>query len=347
MNAHMNDKIALLDFDAERFRHIQAGALSLAEPLNEAIQGLLQRGAANLFFLGTGGAGVLMAPAAELMSYRSTFPVRVARAAEIVAAGDASLGPQSIVVIPSLSGTTPESIEVLRYCKGFGATVIALTGADDTPVADEADLSFTNFAEDDTSSESFYLQSLFIVMSIMEHHDGLGLWDRTVAQLADLPELLIAVKRAFEAPAAELAESFKDEPYHIITGSGITWPEAWYYGTCILEEMQWIRTRPIHAADFFHGTLELVESDVSVVIFKGEDATRSLCDRVEAFASTISEKVTIVDTADWALPGIDPDVRAMLSHITLATALERLSAHLQVVRDHPLTTRRYYRRVAY
>jgi len=31
----------------------------------------------------------------------------------------------------------------------------------------------------------------------------------------------------------------------------------------------------------------------------------------------------------------------------LAALLERLSAHLEVLRDHPLTTRRYYKRVAY
>ena len=33
--------------------------------------------------------------------------------------------------------------------------------------------------------------------------------------------------------------------------------------------------------------------------------------------------------------------------ILLATVLERISAHLEVMRNHPLTTRRYYKRVAY
>jgi fructoselysine-6-phosphate deglycase len=37
----------------------------------------------------------------------------------------------------------------------------------------------------------------------------------------------------------------------------------------------------------------------------------------------------------------------MLSPVLLATVLERVSAHLEVLRDHPLTTRRYYKRVAY
>jgi fructoselysine-6-phosphate deglycase len=47
------------------------------------------------------------------------------------------------------------------------------------------------------------------------------------------------------------------------------------------------------------------------------------------------------------LPGISPEVRSLISPVLLATLLERLSAHLEVLRNHPLTTRRYYKRVEY
>jgi fructoselysine-6-phosphate deglycase len=36
-----------------------------------------------------------------------------------------------------------------------------------------------------------------------------------------------------------------------------------------------------------------------------------------------------------------------VSPVILSALLERVSAHLEVLRDHPLTTRRYYRRMAY
>ncbi len=55
----------------------------------------------------------------------------------------------------------------------------------------------------------------------------------------------------------------------------------------------------------------------------------------------------MLDTADFALPGISADVRGLISPILLATVLERISAHLEVMRNHPLTTRRYYKKVAY
>ena len=61
---------------------------------------------------------------------------------------------------------------------------------------------------------------------------------------------------------------------------------------CIMEEMQWMRTRPISAANFFHGTLEVIERDIPVILIKGEDKTRPEMDRVEKFVNTISANVT-------------------------------------------------------
>ena len=86
---------------------------------------------------------------------------------------------------------------------------------------------------------------------------------------------------------------------------------------------------------------------VSVLLLKGEDATRPLVERVEKFAPNYTDKVCVLDAADHALPGISRMPAALISPVLLASVLERLSAHLEVLRDHPLTTRRYYKRVAY
>jgi fructoselysine-6-phosphate deglycase len=321
--------------------------VALTERLHATIGSCLRAGAESIFFVGSGGAGILMQPAARLLQTRSTFPVFHEMAAEVVTVGSVHLGPKSVVVIPSLSGTTKESVAALRLAKEKGAAVLALTGHDDTPLAREADHSFVNFAEDDTSCESFYLQSLVIALSLMQHRGEIDDFAAVTDELHRLPELLLDVKRGFEGRAEEFAKSVQDEPFHIITGSGASWSEAMYYGMCILEEMQWIRTRPVHASDFFHGTLELVEPGVSLVVLKGEDDARSLCERVEAFAPRVTDKLSVFDTAELELPGVSPRVRALISPVLLATVLERVSAHLEVLRDHPLTTRRYYKRLDY
>lgn len=337
----------MLNFDEARFLRIQSGAVGLAEAIDATLARLLSEGAKNLFFLGTGGAAILMQPAAQLLQRRSTLPTHLELSAELVIGGRADLGPHSIVVIPSLSGTTKESIAALEFCQRQGAKVITLVGHAETPLGQRADASFVNFAEDDTSCESFYLQALTIALAIMRQRNELPSAAALMAELAALPALLLEAKRAFEPKAPDIAGRIAADPYHIITGAGSMWPEAFYYGMCILEEMQWIRTRPVHASDFFHGTLELVEQGVSVMLFKGEDAYRPLAERVEAFAPAHTDKLLVLDTAEVALPGLSQELRALISPAVMATLLERVSAHLEVIRDHPLTTRRYYKRVAY
>ena len=62
---------------------------------------------------------------------------------------------------------------------------------------------------------------------------------------------------------------------------------------------------------------------------------------------TVGGRLTVIDTAEYPTLGLSAELRALMSPAFLATMLERVSAHLEVLRDHPLTTRRYYRRVQY
>ncbi|MBB4066441.1 SIS domain-containing protein [Gellertiella hungarica] len=337
----------MLNFDEERFLRIQTGAAELADRFDAVVGECLEKGAENIYFLGTGGAAILMQPALELLQRESRFPAFGGMTAELSISGSVNLGPRSIVVMPSLSGTTKESVALLEQLKARGAMTITLVGHAETPLGKGADHVFLNFAEDDTSCESFYLQSLYIALAVMKHRGECPGHADIVTQLKRLPGLLLDVKKAFEPKADAFARVLAGSDYHIMTGAGNVWPEAHYYGMCILEEMQWIRTRPVHASHFFHGTLELVEKGVSVILFKGEDQFRPLADRVEAFVPSYTDRFTILDTRDFPLPGLSDTVRAMVSPIVLATVLERASAHLEVMRNHPLTTRRYYKRVAY
>lgn len=337
----------MLNFDTDRFVSIQSGAVAQIEPIADVVVRLLDDGARNLVFLGSGGAGILMGPAHRLLQTRSSFPSYLENPAELVSSGSVAVGADSIVVIPSLSGTTSESVAALEVAQRAGATVLVLTGHADTPLANAADHAFVNFAEDDTSCEMFFVQSLAIAMTVLDQRGEVDDWAAVRQDLQRLPEALVGVKERFEDRAAVVAKELAARDYHIVTSAGPSWWEAFYYGMCILEEMQWIRTRPVHASDFFHGTLELVEPGVSVVVLKGGDESRSLCERVEAFAGRYTDRVTVIDTAELDLPGISARTRQLLSPVLLATVLERVSAHLELLRDHPLTTRRYYKRVAY
>lgn len=334
----------MLNFDPDHYLSVQRGAVALAAPIHEAAEKLLGDGAKNVFFMGAGGVNFLMLPAARMLQTRSTFPAHIEMSAEIVNTGSAHLGPGSIAVFPSVSGTTKEAIAAIEFARGRGATILSLTAQPDTPIAQLADVNLANDCADPTSSENFYLQSLLLALAIMDVRGEIDDYAEVVAQLQTLPELLVAAKRQFEPRAEALAEEIEGEQHHIMISAGGSWYEAAYYGMCILEEMQWIWTRPVHASDFFHGTLELLEEDTSVLLLKGEDEQRPLTERVERFAQTVTRRLRVLDAADFELAGLTPRVRALVSPIVFAAVLERLSTHLERVRDHDLTIRRYYKK---
>lgn len=337
----------MLNLDENRFLTIQQGAVSLASGIDAAIGAALAAGATNLFFLGTGGVAYLMEPAIQLLQRNSGFPVFRDYPAELLVSGNRNLTAGSIVILPSLSGTTTESVALLDRLHRIGARVITLTGHADTPLGRAGNPAFVNFAADDTSSESFYIQALLVALSVMKARNEIADHDAILAEMQGLPQALLATKRAFEPKADAFARIIAGAGYHMFTAAGNMWPAANYYATCILEEMQWIRTRPVHAADFFHGPLELIDRDVSLILLRGEDEARALADRVASFAPRYTDRFTILDTADFVPDSVSPRLRTLLSPAFMATILERLSAHLEVMRNHPLTTRRYYKRVAY
>jgi fructoselysine-6-phosphate deglycase len=340
----------MLNFDAARFLRIQSGAVALAAEIDAEIAAAMANGLANLHLVGAGGAGILMQAAAVLLRRQSTLPVFTDHISETMAGGSVSLGEGSLVFLASLSGTTKESIAFLDYAKARGARVVTMVGRAESPLGQAGDRALVNFAQDDTSSESFYVQTLLVALSVLARRGELGTlgtYDDLIAGLAAAPQAFLTAKSAIEPKAEDFARIIAGSDWHIFTGAGNVWPEAYYYGMCILEEMQWIRTRPVHASDFFHGSLELVQEGVSVFLFKGEDASRPLAERVARFVPSVGGSLTVLDTMDYPTPELSPTLRALLSPALLATLLERISAHLEVMRDHPLTTRRYYRRVDY
>ena len=61
-----------------------------------------------------------------------------------------------------------------------------------TPRAEGADHAFVNFAEDDTSCESFYLQAQLVVLAILKHRGEFADHARVRAEFELLPRLLVA-----------------------------------------------------------------------------------------------------------------------------------------------------------
>ena len=72
-----------------------------------------------------------------------------------------------------------------------------------------------------------------------------------------------------------------------------------------------------------------------------------LMDRVMNFSQKVTKVINIFDTKEIELPFTRPDYRKIVSPMVMYAMTERLSCHLEKERNHPLTTRRYYRQMEY
>jgi fructoselysine-6-phosphate deglycase len=331
----------MLKFDEDQFLARAQSFLALQPQIEDVVGGLA--GVEAVFLVGSGGTYAAMWPYEHLMRRSTTVPVRSAIAAELVLSGDALLNERAVAVFTSASGTTEDVVRCIEYCRDRGVRTVGFTGIADSPIARAVDHALIT----EPDAWPFDLGLLLFTTRFLSERGEFAGYDKLVDQLPAVPKALVAVARQAEPMAEAFAERHRDTDFHFVVGSGNLWGHAYLYSMCILEEMQWLHTTRVHGAEFFHGSLELIEEDTSVLLFVGEDETRPLMERVVAFSEKYSKATTVLDTADYPLEGIDDEFRGLLGPLVLDTITSRISKHLEKQRDHSLDLRRYYRVVEY
>jgi fructoselysine-6-phosphate deglycase len=331
----------VLKFNEEEFLSQISSAAALRLPIEALVEELQQREVKNIFLIGSGGSYADLLPYEYFVRTRSALPVRAVIGPEFALAPDVAFGPGSLAIFGSATGTTDDVNKVIEFAKAKGAYTVGFTGEAESPFAKALDRVLLS------SAHSYDIQMLLLTGKILSDRGEFEGYDALADQLAQLPSLLVDVAKQADPVAEAFARKHKDTEYHFLVGSGNLWGYTYLYSMCVLEECQWLHTTRVHAAEFFHGSLELIEKDTSVILFVGEDETRPLMDRVNRFAQKYSDDVSVFDTADYPLPGISPEFRALIAPLVIGTVAARISSHLEHERDHALSLRRYYRVVEY
>ncbi len=331
----------MLNFDEDRIHWEHANGVALIPEAENAVDSVCERGYSSIIYLGIGGtylyASQLFHVAKQL---GSRLPLYVENAADFLYEGCPFFDRDSIVVIASISGDTKEVCEALDLVHEKGARVIAYVEKEDSPLAKKSDWLIHT-----VGGEYYFWYA--VTLRFMNRKGEFPQYERFVSELQAMPDNVVQIYKDADEEMREWAFKYCDEPITYLVGSGNLEDWAVCYGMCIMEEMQWMRTRPVSAANFFHGTLEVVERDIPVLLLKGEDVTRPQMERVERFVRTISAKMAVFDTKKYRLDGISEEFRGMLSPIVMRSAMQRLNIHLEHERRHPLQIRRYYRRLDY
>lgn len=331
----------MLNFDEAKVRQDHQNGVDMIPEVEKVVDQICDEGYDNIFLFGIGGtllyAGQIMHTAKQL---GCSLPLYLENATDFLYEGNKKFTKNSVVVIASLSGNTIEVEAAIDKAHEVGARVIGYVEVPESPLAKKVDHLVTTVGGE-------YYWWYTVVLRFMKNAGEFDAYDKLISQMKNLPDAVVQIYKDADEEMKNYAEKYCDEPITYLVGSGNLEDWAVCYGMCIMEEMQWMRTRPISAANFFHGTLEVIERDIPVILIKGEDKTRPEMDRVEKFVNRVSAKVTVFDTKKFALPGIDEEFRGVLSPIVMRSAFMRLNVHLEHCRRHPIDIRRYYKALKY
>ena len=330
----------MLSFNENEFMAEETRGLALKEEIEKVVDEICREGYSNLFWIGIGGTYAYLSQMHHIVKTHSGILSFAEEAAEFAAAGNKQFNKDSVVVITSVTGDTKEVNEAVRIAREKGARVIGFVGNLDTPLG-------RSVTHPIACVGALFYKLYYTALRFMHQAGDFPEYDRFTKEMEALPQALLRAKEQFDPQAQDYAKEHGMEPLTYVIGAGNLWGYAYCYAMCVMEECQWIRTKAVSSGEFFHGTLELIEKGVNVLVLQGEDEGRGLTDRAIRFLRRVTDKLTIIDTKDYALEGISPEFRGFLSPMVMYQLCERISKHLEHERKHPLELRRYYRRLVY
>ncbi|RVU98090.1 SIS domain-containing protein [Coriobacteriales bacterium OH1046] len=331
----------MIKYDEQAELDSVRGALAVRGKIESAVDDICQKGYDLVCFLGIGGTWASALQAESHAKELSDLPIISENASIYNTTGNRRITDKSVVILSSVTGSTSEMVDALRHINEVGATSIGFIDAPGSTLAGMVTHCITY-------PENEQLKFFMVVDRFMSNAGQFPQYDEYYAQLdAHLAEDLVGVAKAADAFAQDFAEKHHDDALHYFVGAGEQYGSTYSYAMCYWEEQHWIRTKSIHAAEFFHGMLEVIDRDTNVTVFLGEDAERPLAERVAAFLPKVCSRYTLIDSKDYELAGISPEYRGYLSHLVTHQVTNRIDIHIERINCHPMEIRRYYRQIAY
>lgn len=304
----------------------------------------------NMYLIACGGSSSLMYPSQFFIDTNAkNLPCEYLNANEFIYRNQAALGEDSIVILCSQEGKTPETVAAASYSKEKEATVITVAMRDNTPLQQAGGELFVRYGYYMTCKpiETSYGVIFMLTAGILQALEGGTYFDDMIDSLMKLEPIMEKAKADFEPFAIDFAQKCKDDKIIYSLASGMDYSQAYVLCNCYLMEMQWINAIPIHAGEFFHGPFEIIEKNSPVIMLVGMDSTRYLEERAVKFLNQYTDRAFILDMKKIDYGDMNEEYIAYMSVLILNNECRMLMQKLSISRNHDLDIRRYMHLVEY
>ena len=335
----------MYNFNKDDFLNKSKAILSLKENILNVAQEVEKSNYSKILLTGVGGALLELMSLERIFKEFSDRETNLLDSTEIIVGNTQKIDRDTLVITVSKSGNTVETVKSVEICKNLGAKVLSLVPSEDSELAKVSDFFVSS---ENVEMTHLYIKLYMIAFSLLKTQGNNEVYAEFEDTLKYIYPSLVSIHEKFEDRAISISQKNANKDYHMWIGSGWIWPEINMFTMCILEEMQWKKTRPISSSNFFHGTLELLDNTFPVYLVKGFGKYRVLDQRVHDFLEKLNIDCEIIDLEDYRLENISEKWQEIYSPIIFnAISRGRLIIHYEKVTNHDLNTRRYYRKFKY
>nr|WP_263323243.1 SIS domain-containing protein [Neobacillus sp. Marseille-Q6967] len=323
--------------------------VNVKNQVQHALAEVEKRSITNVFFVACGGSSAIMYPSKYVIDREAkNLDAHLYSANEFIHRNHSKLGSNSLVILCSHSGTTPETVEAAKFARSKGALAVSLTNEEGSPLAQASDVvlkyEWGPEANAFTTNYSVLYQLVFGVLNVVENNEKAKLVEQSLENLQTVYE---KAKSKFHDRAVGFGQQYKDEKIIYTMASGANYGVAYSFAICILMEMQWVHSHAIHAGEYFHGPFEIIDEETPFIILLGLDETRALEERALEFSQRYGKKLIVLDAKEFDLTGVAEEVKGYIAPLVLNNVLRSYADQLAEARNHPLSTRRYMWKVEY
>lgn len=326
------------------------GALAQRDHVRSVVLDAVGDGIRNVFFVGSGGSLYASSPIGDVMAAkgRSVVTYRM-NSNEFNYGPPVTLGADSLLVVGSHTGTTPETIQAIETGRSAGVrAVLGITRDPESPLAAKADHAFTYGSEHTVwEPKQVYLAQIGHSVLLGNGDETQEDHDRSLDAYTALAGAILSAIGESDENFAAMAAALAHQPIIYLLGSGPNEDVARCLSMCYLQEMQWIHSAAFNAGEFFHGAFEVVVEDTPVILLLGQDHSRPIAERAQAFLQRYTRQAWIVDLAGLTLPGIPERYRGEVGPLVLGALVSRIAQHFEAATGHSLNERRYMHKVDY
>lgn len=308
-----------------------------------------KEGITEVYLVACGGSLVDMYPTKYFLECEAKKIVTgLFTANEFVHATPKRLNKDSLVIVCSHGGNTPESVEAAKVAKEHGAHTIGLTHNKEAALLEYSDHAFLyEWGSESDVKNNPMAMILQLAVEVLNRTEGYAHYDAFQNGIEKINGIIRKGEQLVAERTKEFANKYKNEELFYILSSGASYGHAYGFAICSLMEMQWLNASSIHSGEYFHGPFEVTDKKTPFILLVNEGRTRALDERARTFLNEYAEKVEVVDAKELGINTIADDVVEFFNPILFYSIMCVYREALADVRNHPLETRRYMGKVSY